>query len=140
MATAAEYYTDELLAAARAGDAKRVDSLLDAPSTRPPKFSKETGNRMIDELIRAGDLPAFTVLHDGLAKTSYGKDWRISDEGLASLVRDKRTDFLDVLLSRGLDLDRLTRDGNSADPETTGWITRRVTEVSRQRADLEALA
>ena len=140
MATAAEGFAGELLAAARAGDAKRVDSLLNASFTRPPKFSKETGERMIDTLILAGDLPTFTVLHDALARTSYGKDWRISDERLASLVRDKRTDFLDALLSRGLNLDRLTKQAKSADPDIAGWITRRVTEVAKQRADLEALA
>ena len=140
MAREAESFADELLAAARAGDAARVAGLLNASFSRPPKFSKETGTRMLDTLIRKQDLPTFTMLRDELAKTNYGNGWKISDELLASLVRAKRTDFLDVLLARRLDLERLTQQAKSADPDTADWITRRVAQVAKQRADLEALA
>lgn len=140
LAASAQSFTDELLAAARQGDGAKVDSLLNASFTRPAKFSKEQGNAMTDALLRAGDLPTFTVLRDALAKTNYGNNWRISDELLAGLVRDKRTDFLDVLLARRLDLDRLTRQAKTADPDTAAWINRRVAETTRQRADLETLA
>ena len=135
----AQGLSDALLAAARAGDARAVSDLLDASFVPPAKFSTAAAARMLDDLVRGRELAAFTTLHDELKKTLYGQDWRIGDELLASLVKDGRTDFLDVLLARRLVLDRLARLANSADPKTGEWITRRVAEVTRQRADLEAL-
>ena len=127
----------DALAAAREGNAKQALSLLEA-SVKPRMFGEEDAVRVLDELIRARELRAFTTLYDSL-KHFYAKDWKLSDDLLAGLVKDQRTDFLDALIVRRFDLNRLTKAAGSADPATAGWITRRVAEVTRQQADVAAL-
>ena len=126
-----------MLAAAREGDSKRVSSLLKG-ATDPKGFNDEDTARVLDGLIRARELRAFTTLYD-LLEHSYAEHWKLGDESLAGLIKDGRTDFLDALLARRFDLDRLTRAAVSADPATAAWITRRTAEVARRRADVEAL-
>ena len=127
----------EVLAAARGGNAKQALSLLEA-SVKPKKLGEEDAARVLDELIRARELRAFTNLYDSL-RHFYAKDWKLSDELLTGLVKDQRTDFLDALIGRRFDLNRLTKVADSAEPVIAGWITRRVAEVTKQQADVAAL-
>ncbi len=140
LAAEAQKFSEALLAAARAGDNAKVASLIDSSfASRPAKLDESTVTTLLNDLLRQRELTAFTVLHDRLKETNFGKNWKPDDAQLSSLVRDGRTDFLDVLLARRLDLNRLQTLAASAGQPTADWITRRVAEVARQRADLEAL-
>jgi hypothetical protein len=129
---------DAILAAARAGNGKEVASLLHGSGTH---FPLSAGNitQMLDDLLQRRELTAFTTLLEQAQQTRLGKDWKISDPLLTSLVKDGRTDFLDALLANGLAPERLGQQAKSAGPTTAEWITRRVAEETRRRADIEAL-
>ena len=139
LADEAQRFHADVLAAARSGDGKRLDTLMESSWKPFGKFSQPAAVQMLDDTLRDQDLTAFVTLYDAVKKTLYGKDWKIRDERLAALVKAGRTDFLDALLVRGLDLARLTAQVSVADATTAGWITRRVAEAGKQRADVEAL-
>ena len=132
----------EILAAARAGDSVKVGELLRHPDKSFHSSSQHRAVQIVqilDDFLQKRELPAYTLVLDEILKLPIGKSWTIGDSALSSLVQDGRTDFLDVLLARGLDLNRLSQQAKAASGPTAEWITRRVAEVGRQRADIEAL-
>jgi beta-lactamase regulating signal transducer with metallopeptidase domain len=131
---------DEICAAARAGDSKKVADLLRTPVPDFPSSIAFGSVVALEDLLHGRELPAFTLLADEIRKRAIGRRrWNISDQDLSSLVKNGRTDFLDALLVRGLDLDRLGQRTKTADPATADWISRRIPEIARQRADMDAL-
>ena len=136
-----EDFSEGLLAAARAGDTGKIHELLEAASTpqSPAKFSAEAAATLLDGLVQRGELTAFTTLDGVLSRTNYARGWQPSDEAVSTLVKEGRTDFLDVLIARRLDLQRLSGMVGKGNQATGEWITRRVAEVTRQRAGVEAL-
>ena len=136
---AVQQLADAILAAARAGDRRKVTELLHPTAPYAPHLGKSNVAQILDDLLRRREFPAFTVLFDASQRSILAKDWQTSDTLLAGLVKDGRTDFLDVLLVGGLDPVRLGEQAKSADQPTTEWITRRVAEETRRRTDIEAL-
>ncbi len=130
-ATNAPDVLDQLHAAARAGDSKEVARLIH--DERAPGLGDEGAKKMLDDLVRDRELTAFTTLLDQLRQTNLGRDWKLRDELLAGLVKDDRRDFLNALFARNLDLEPLRRLAKSE------WIERRLAEVAKQRADINAL-
>jgi beta-lactamase regulating signal transducer with metallopeptidase domain len=127
--------TREILVAADAGDQKKVSALLDGGD----ELGIYTALQAIQLALNTRELRAFTTLDDLFARSAFGKNWKLDDATLRSLVKDGRTDFLDALLARGLDLSRLSAQSGVADKATAAWMTGRIAEVARQRADIEAL-
>lgn len=138
-AATAQQFQANLLKAAKAGDHAEVARLLDASFGPPSMFSSDAARSMLDDLIRGGDLTTFVTMDDELHKTTYGKDWKISDVLLAGLIQAKRTDFIDALLARDLDLKQLRQLAKAADPQTAAWISRRADETEKQRGMVEDL-
>ncbi len=136
---AVQQLADRILAAARAGDRKKLTELLHPTAPHAPYLGASNAAQILDDLLRRHELPAFTVLFDASQRSNFAKDWRVSDPLLAGLVKDGRTDFLEVLLSGGLDPVRLSEQARVADQPTAGWIKRRAAEETRRRADIEAL-
>ena len=138
----AQDLADALLAAARAGDGGKIQELLKASSAPPypAKFSAEAASTLMNGLVKRGELTAFNTLDGVLSQTKYAQKWQPGDEAVSSLVEEGRTDFLDALITRRLDLKRLSGLAGKGNQETGEWITRRVAEVTRQRAAVEALA
>lgn len=130
---------EEILAAARAGDSKEVGRLLRLHTPVLQSSNAWGALEMLNELIRRRELRPFMLLLDEVLKMPIGKRWDVSEELLSSLVKDGRTDFLDALLAQRFDLQRLSAQVKAADPATAEWIKRRVAEVARQRADIDAL-
>lgn len=140
MVSTAEAFPKKLLAAAKAGDSGRVAALLKEPSaSRAPLFNEEAATKLLNKTIEAGELPAFTTLYNKLRETSFGNRWKISDNLLMKLVKDGRTDFLDALLARRLNLKTLADAKSSASPATAEWITRRIAEATKERKEIDAL-
>jgi len=127
--------TREMLAAASAGDVNKASTLLRTGDG----LGLHAGFQAIQQALSTRDLRAFTTMYDLFQKSPAGRNWKIDDASLASLVKDGRTDFLDALLARGLDLNRLSAQSGAADKTTATWITRRIAEVGKQRADIETL-
>ena len=136
---AVQQLADSLLAAARAGDRRKVTELLHPTGPHALYLGGSNAAQILDDLLRHREINAFTVLIDASQRSNFAKDWQVSDPLLAGLVKDGRTDFLDLLLAGGLDPVRLGEQAKSADQSTAGWITRRVAEETRRRADIEAL-
>ena len=131
---------DDLLAAARAADAKRVSAMFNTNDEKLRAHSGPVAFGLLDDLLRRGEVPAFTTLYDALQFLPSGRgDWKPSDALLLALVKEGRTGALDALMARGLDLKRLDEPAKAADAPTAVWIQRRVAEVARQRADIDAL-
>ena len=139
LADEAGRFRADVLAAARAGDAAGIDALLRTAGEPRGKFSQGAADGMLDDALRAGNLTEFVTLLDAVRKTFFGKDCKIRDDRLADLVKGGRTDLLDALLARRLDPARLTALAGTADASTAAWIARRVAEVGKARADVEAL-
>ena len=132
---------DDLLAAARTGNPKKVSALFNSKDEKLLPRYRRLAPTMLDGLLRGGDMPAFAALYDALQllPSDYQGHWKPSDDLLLALVKDGRTDALDALMARGLDLKCLAEPAKGADPATAAWIERRVTEVGKQRADILAL-
>ncbi len=130
---------DDLLAAARAADARRVEEMLYAGDPKLRARSGQMAIESLDDLLRRGETTAFTTLHDASQHLWAGRDWKPSDALLLALVKEDRTDALDALMAGGLDLKRLAEPARSADAPTADWIQRRVAEVNKQRVDISAL-
>jgi bla regulator protein BlaR1 len=138
-AATAQQFQANLLKAAKAGDHAEVARLLDASFGPPSMFSSDAARSMLDDLARGGDLTTFVTMDDELRKTNYGKDWKISDALLAGLIQAKRTDFIDALLARDLDLKQLRQLAKAADPQTAAWISQRADATEKQRSMVEDL-
>jgi len=133
----AEALTREMLAAASAGDLNKVSALRQTGDGLGMYVAFQT----MQEALSNRDLRAFTTIYDLFQRSAYARarNWKIDDATLTGLVKEKRTDLLIALLARDLDLNRLTAQSGVADKATAAWITRRVAEVGKQRADIEAL-
>jgi len=130
---------DKIITAARLGNAANIERLILQSFDERGALDESAVSRILDGLVRDRELAPFTALLDEMRKTNYAKDWQPDDDLLADLVRTGRTDFLDVLLARRLSLDRLAPQAKEAAPDTAAWITRRVEEVRKARADVDAL-
>lgn len=131
-------YVDKLHAAATAGNGPLIENILD-DSFKGPGFSEAGATQLLNSLVAGRELKAFQTLLAELRQTNLGKDWQPNDELLAGLVKDGRTDFIDVLLDSALDLKRLDALKGGASPETAAWIVRRVAETDRKRSDIHKL-
>lgn len=138
-----ESLSQEMLAAARKSDGKQILLIFKKFSdlAQIQIINGFEASPLLNQLLAENDLKAFTTLLDELHKTNLGnaKDWQIDDAGLSRLVSESRKDFLDALLDRRLNLDRLSAAGKSAAAPMSGWITQRVSEVRKERADIDAL-
>jgi ankyrin repeat protein len=131
---------DAMLAAARAGNAQAIDELISKSYKQRGSLDEGAVKAMLDQLVRGEELPAFTVLLERMRRTIYGKDWQPDDALLGELVRDGRAAFLNVVLANCLDPARLEAKRNAAAAaEMSAWVSRRVAEVRKQRADCNAL-
>ena len=131
---------DDLLAAARGADAKKVVALLDSNDPKVRVQSDRLAPALCEELLRRGEAAAFANLYDAVQGRHYGEnDWQPSDALLLALVKEGQTAALDALLARGLALKRLGEAARSADAPTAGWVERRSAEVAKARADIDAL-
>jgi bla regulator protein BlaR1 len=139
MVADAQQFQANLIKAAKAGDHAEVARLVESSFGPPSMFSSDAAQSMLDDLTRGGDLTTFVTMSDELHKTNYGKNWKISDALLTGLIQAKRTDFIDALLARDLDLPQLRRVAKAADPQTAAWISRRADETEKQRGMVEDL-
>jgi ankyrin repeat protein len=130
---------ESLRAAARAGDAAGIMRGILNSYERGGSFDKTSAKELLDGLVRGGELPAFTVLLSELRKTYTGKDWQPDDALLAEVIRGGRKDFIDVMLASWLDPARLEGKRDAGDAAMAEWMTRRVAEVRKQRADQDEL-
>lgn len=132
-------YREQILTAARAGDGKSIETIITDSYRAPVGIGEEGATEMIDSLLVSRELGAFTVLLDKMLQTNLGKNWQANDELLAGLVKDGRTDFLDVLLARRLDPERLRKVSSAGNDETRSWIARRTGEVEAERKGVDDL-
>ena len=131
-------YSVRLLDAARAGDGPLIQKIINDSFTGAG-FSEQDAGKLLDSLVQGRELKPFQTLLKELRQTNFGKEWQPSDNLLAGLVKDNRTDFLDALLAFSLDTKRLTALQKTASPDTVAWIERRVKETDKQRDDIHKL-
>jgi bla regulator protein BlaR1 len=132
-------YRERILAAARVGDGKGIGTIIIESYKAPVGIGEEGATQMIDSLVASRELGPFTVLLDQMMQTNLGKNWQVNDELLAGLVKDGRTDFLEVLLARKLDPERLRTASAAGNAETKSWIAKRTSEVEAERKGIDDL-
>jgi len=131
--------SDRLVAAAEAGDAALARKIIEESYEKDLRIGEDGATQLLNSLVLARNLKAFVILLGELRQTTLGKDWQPDDNLLAGLVRDGRTDFLDVLLASRLDLSRLRKQQEIADDQMKPWIERRAGEVEHERNDIKNL-
>lgn len=131
-------YPGRLTAAARAGDSVLIKKILEE-SYKGPGLGVSGATQLLNSLVSSRDIEPFKILLKELSESNLGKDWQPNDELLSGLVKDGRTDFLDVLLASEFDLKRLRALQKTADPKMAAWIARRVDEVGRERDGIAKL-
>jgi ankyrin repeat protein len=130
---------EAILAAARVGDVAGIGRLIIQSFEQRGSLDEGSVKALLDDLVRSAELPAFTVLLGEMRKTNLGKNWQPDDPLLAELIRAGRTDFIDAMLASWLDPARLEAKRDAADSAMAEWLTRRVAEVRKQRAEHEEL-
>jgi hypothetical protein len=136
---AAPNFEEKLIAAAHAGDAPEIEKLIIESFERRGALDEGAAKSLLDGLVRDGELRAFQVLLSEMRETNLGKDWQPDDAVLSELVRNGRKDFIDAMLASWLNPARLESERKTADAAMAEWITQRVAEVRKQRAEHEEL-
>jgi beta-lactamase regulating signal transducer with metallopeptidase domain/ankyrin repeat protein len=132
-------YAERIYKAARAGDEPTIEKVILESYDGPAEIGTDGATEMLNSLAASRELPAFAALLGPMRRSNLGKDWQPDDLLLAALVKEGRTDFLDLFMSHRLDLSRLRKFGPSADPEIAGWIAKRTDTVERERTDIDKL-
>jgi ankyrin repeat protein len=132
-------YSDRILAAARAGNSSAIGKIIEESFKAAPSFSESGATALLNSTLKDHELNTFKILLGELRKATVGKDWQPTDELLAGLATDGRTELLDVLLADGIDLNRIRALITKADADTAGWIARRTEEVQNERTNLQKL-
>jgi beta-lactamase regulating signal transducer with metallopeptidase domain/ankyrin repeat protein len=132
-------YAERILAAARAEDGPSIEKIILESYDGPTQIGESGGTEILNSLVGSRELKPFATLLSEMRRTNLGKNWQPNDELLASLVKDGRTDYLELFMSERLDLARLRKIGPAADPATAAWIASRTDAVEKQRKDIDTL-
>ncbi len=136
-------WDEKVLQASRKGDGQGILNLVLRSFDSPIPLSEEQVAVMLNNLAGKRDFSTFHTLLIQMRMTNLGTNWQPDDVLLSGLVHDGRRDFLEALMletASPLNLKRLESLQTQANPEMADWISKRIIEIRKQKAEESALA